>query len=173
MNAQLEMETMEDNHWDLMQEINRKLDILLARTAPKPKTVTKRSAIKHDYPEDFEQVNRAYPQRKPAGNKRAAFAAYSQRKQEGFTAQDILAGARRYRAYTDAEGLTGSKYVMMLSTFLGPRCEFENAWELPEPEVKRPQTRDEWLMYGQKNGIVARTGESWDDLIKRIQESLR
>ena len=167
----LQHDVMEDETWDLMQEINRKLDILLVRTAPKTKAVKKRAAIKHDYPEAFEHIVRAYPQRKPSGSKRAAYAAYSTRQQEGFTYKEMLEGARRYCKYTDAEGLTGGRYVMMLSTFLGPRCEFQNEWEIPEPEVKQPQTDGEWFAAGLAKGLQPRPGESMADFKQRVQRT--
>jgi hypothetical protein len=56
---------------------------------------------------------------------------------------------------------------MQAATFFGPRREWENDWAIPDMATQ-PRTDDEWIAYGQKQGIVARPGESMAEYKQRL-----
>lgn len=71
------------------------------------------------YPEAFLQAVTAYPARHTALDKAAAYRAWGARKNEGYSSEEILAGIERYKRFVAAEGNLGTKFVKMMSTFLG------------------------------------------------------
>jgi hypothetical protein len=170
MDDQVRAELEEDMTWDLMQEINRKLDILLARTAPKVKAV---KPTKFDYDDFFNKVWESYPKRLGNNPKVMAYRAYNARRAENISPEVLAAGVRRYKAFCDATGKTGTEFVMQASTFFGPRYEFEEEWKLPTVENIQPRTNEEWMKKGVSIGVEPRTSESWADYIQRVKGAMQ
>lgn len=79
------------------------------------------------YSTEFELCWAIYPSR-PNNPKKAAYKAWVTRVHAGATEAELLAGTQRYRAYCDAEGLTGTKYVKQASTFYGPEEYWKEPW---------------------------------------------
>ena len=80
---------------------------------------------------DFEEFRAAYPKR--AGSQRwpDAVKSANARIREGYSWQQMLDGAARYRRYVDATGKTGTEYVRQAATFLGKSLGFMEPWEIP------------------------------------------
>ena len=137
---------------------------------PKPRPVKVR---KYDYDAAFNEIWEMYPKRLGNNPKNAAYRAYNARLAEKVAVEDIRAGVERYKAFCDVTHKTGTEFVLQASTFLGPRYEFEEEWTLPTIENIQPRTNDEWFKLGKAKGIEAKIGETWDDLVKRIQGAMR
>ena len=43
----------------------------------------------------------------------------------------MIEGAKRYTAYCEATGKTGTEYVMQAATFLGPERHYLEVWDSP------------------------------------------
>lgn len=82
----------------------------------------------------------AYPHRTGDQGWRKAQKAARARMSEGHTADEMIEGARRYAAFCDATGKTGSEYVKQAATFLGPDKSFMLPWDIP-PSA-RPRERE-------------------------------
>jgi len=81
---------------------------------------------------DFKLV---YPERSGDQGWRKAVRAANQRIAEGHGPAEFIAGARRYAAFCEASGKTGSEYVKQACTFLGPDKPFLLPWHAPpKPE---------------------------------------
>lgn len=52
---------------------------------------------------------------------------------------EMIAGAKRYAAFCEATGKTGSEYVMQAVRFLGPDKYFSQDWEQPREVSKQAQ----------------------------------
>ena len=112
----------------------------------------------------------AYPKRNGSNSKAGAFKAWHARvKQSNDHMAEIHAmfeGVERYAAWCDATNKTGTEVVMQASRFFGPQREYENAWDIPPPEVKVirvPSELDALVKFGKKHGVATRYGESkWD-----------
>lgn len=87
---------------------------------------------------EFDEVRQAYPKRGGGNNWADAEKAYRKRISEGHTHAEIIAGIRRYAEFNDAAGKTGTEYVKMASTFLGPNKSFLEPWTAPRAP---PDTR--------------------------------
>jgi hypothetical protein len=83
---------------------------------------------------EFNQTFSKYPPR-PGDSKKAANRAYNARIREGVLPADIDAGVERYRAYCDAEKITGTKYVKQAVTFFGPDEFWTADWTPTQPQV--------------------------------------
>lgn len=83
-----------------------------------------------EYPPEFETLWQAYPRRQGSNPKNKAFACWSARKREGVAPATMLAGVERYRDYCQLASKAGTEFVLQTQTFLGPRREFENSWEI-------------------------------------------
>lgn len=88
---------------------------------------------RNEYPPEFEAVWDAYPAR-PGANKRDAFKAWSARlnakDETRATAEEMLAGAKAYRAFCLARK-TEPQYIKQPATFFGPSCHFRTEWAVP------------------------------------------
>jgi len=100
---------------------------------------------------DFEEFWSDYPRKV---NKQVALKAYRARRREGVSAEDLLAGRDRYRAYVEAEG-TEEKYIKHGSTFLGPDKHWQEGYRTngpnrnTGPELPRIKLFDPF--YGEKD----------------------
>ena len=153
------------------EQLNRMEDTLnqILELLTKPKREQKVRQL--DYDTNFNAIWEFYPKRLGNNPKNLAYRAYNARRAENISVEVLSAGVLRYNAFCDATRKTGTEFVMQASTFFGPRCEFEEEWTLPTPETSQPRTNDEWLQKGVALGVKARLGESYPDLIKRIQET--
>lgn len=69
---------------------------------------------------------------------------------EGYTADQMMEGCRRYRAFCDHLGKTGTEFVKQASTFLGPDRPFLEQWHLPLNKAEARQDKslsasEQWL----------------------------
>ncbi len=91
---------------------------------------------------DFESFKAAYPQRSGAQPWARAVTEANARINEGATFDAMVDGARRYAAYCDTAGKTGTEYVMQAATFLGPEQHFLEAWNPPLSKSERLHQRN-------------------------------
>lgn len=91
---------------------------------------TKNNTTKNTYTPQFEEAWSVYPKRSGSNPKRAAFKAWNARLKDGGSPPDLLAGTRRYAAWCDAEGQTGTRFVMQARTFFGPEEHWRETWEI-------------------------------------------
>ncbi|EBZ4886736.1 helix-turn-helix domain-containing protein [Salmonella enterica subsp. enterica serovar Bredeney] len=101
-------------------------DIGASADAPAPA----RSA-KQDYSPEFETAWQAYPKRAGGNSKSAAWKHWKARLKDGVKPEDMLAGVKRYAAYCQTTGNTGTQYVKQAATFFGPDRHFEESWQTP------------------------------------------
>ncbi|HEY5800659.1 MAG TPA: hypothetical protein VIT92_10590 [Burkholderiaceae bacterium] len=78
------------------------------------------------YPPEFEQAWQEYPER-PGANKKEAHRAWSARVKAGASADELLAGARRYAAYVAAMQ-TEPQFIKQATTFFGPGDHYKLPW---------------------------------------------
>ena len=83
-----------------------------------------------EYPAEFETLWQAYPRRQGSNPKNKAFACWNARKRDGVAPAVMLAGVERYRDYCMDSQKIGTEFVLQAQTFLGPRREFDNSWEI-------------------------------------------
>ncbi|EAQ6130877.1 GntR family transcriptional regulator [Salmonella enterica] len=107
-------------------------DIGASADAPAPA----RSA-KQDYSPEFETAWQAYPKRAGGNSKSAAWKHWKARLKDGVKPEDMLAGVKRYAAYCQTTGNTGTQYVKQASTFFGPDRHFEESWQISAVPVPR------------------------------------
>lgn len=93
------------------------------------------SAIKHEYPAQFEHFWAIYPRHI---NKVQAFKCWRARMREGITADDLIHAAQNYAEYCRRKGLI-QDYIMYPSTFLGPNRRWEDYIRAPTEEVQVPR----------------------------------
>ena len=101
-------------------------------TNPTPKPVRRSRADAGDNP-DFDAAWSRYPKREGSNPRKAALRAWRGRRQEGVPAADLLAGVERYRAYCEARGMTGQRFVMQAARFFGPDKQYAEAWAVAAP----------------------------------------
>jgi len=92
----------------------------------------------------------AYPRRSGDQGWVKAKRAANARIGEGHTTEDFIAGAKRYAAFCEATGKTGTEYVKQACTFLGPDKPFLNDWKPPPTKAEARQDRNisasqQWL----------------------------
>lgn len=130
-----------------------------SETATPAKPKAKPSA----YTEDFETFWLTMPKRPGSNPKREAFQCYGARLKEGFSAEEILAGASRYYEYLKAIGNLETPYVMQAKRFVGPSQEFTNDWT-PPPSVHPLGSMSREAALEQRSEQVANewaNGEDW------------
>lgn len=86
------------------------------------------------YSPDFEAAWAAYPKR-PNNSKPAAYRTWRARLAEGVTVDELLAGTRAYRAFTDREG-TSPRFVKLAATFYGPDRHYSNDYGTPVQPIR-------------------------------------
>ena len=103
--------------------------------------------MRHDYPQEFEDLWAIYPKRLGGNPKVNAYKAWKTRVAQGYAHTDILQGLERYKAFCDKTGKTGSEFVLQAATFFGPAEWWLEDWSLPDekPEWTRLPFGDEDL----------------------------
>ena len=80
---------------------------------------------------DLELFKAVYPKRSGAQPWGKAIKAANARVKDGAQFISMLDGARRYAAHCEAEGKSGTRFVMQAATFLGPEQHYLEAWDAP------------------------------------------
>lgn len=98
----------------------------------KVRTHTIQTRAKSVSDSDFDRIKSAYPKR--SGNQpwRKARECINARLAEGYTVEDMLAGANRYAEHCAREDKTGTRFVLMAATFYGRELGFTAEWTPPE-----------------------------------------
>ena len=106
-----------------------------AETRARASGPPKRNGLRPE-PAWFVEFRQAYPER--AGNPQwdQALTAAEERIREGCRPEDMVAGAKRYAAYIEATGATGSQYVKSATNFLGSGRLFLSAWTAPTKGIR-------------------------------------
>ncbi|EOC0702571.1 hypothetical protein ACIU3Q_005787 [Salmonella enterica subsp. enterica serovar Kokomlemle] len=86
---------------------------------------------KQNYSPEFEAAWQAYPKRAGGNSKSAAWKYWKARLKDGVKPEDMLAGVKRYAAYCQLTGNTGTQFVKQAATFFGPDRHFEESWQAP------------------------------------------
>lgn len=86
---------------------------------------------KQDYSPEFETAWQVYPKRAGGNSKAAAFKAWKARLKDGVKPETMLAGVKRYAAYSRTTGSTGTQFVKQAATFFGPDRHFDEPWQAP------------------------------------------
>jgi hypothetical protein len=92
----------------------------------------------------------AYPSRAGDQGWREAQRAANARISAGYTPEQIIEGARRYAAFCEAKGDTGTQYVKRAAAFLGPENHFLEPWNPPPTKSQVRQDKNiaaslQWL----------------------------
>lgn len=96
-----------------------------------------------------------YPKRQGTNSKHDAERMWTARVRDGVSPATMLDGVRRYRAYCDAQGSTGTPFVMQAVRFLGTGKHYEEAWasEQTMPAMYGPDGvtyTPEWLAWAER-----------------------
>lgn len=107
-------------------------------------------------PIEFEDLRRIYPKRAGDQGWSKALKACGARLKEGYSWQEIIAGAERYAIFCRATGKVGTEFAKQAATFVGPEKHFLQPWGLPanKAEVTRNQNVDaslQWLAEQEQN----------------------
>lgn len=94
--------------------------------APAPKR-----SSRDEYSPEFEAAWQAYPKRTGGNPKPGAWKHWKARLKEGVKPEAMLEGVKRYAAFMQATGNTGTQYVKQAATFFGPDRHFEESWQVP------------------------------------------
>jgi len=100
------------------------------------KNTTAVSRPRHAYPDEFESVWTAYPNRLGGNPKNRAFKAWNARRSEGHTPEEMAEGVERYARFCNATNKTGTELVKQAATFFGPDKGFLETWQTA-PKVTR------------------------------------
>ena len=113
----------------------------------KKKTTTAPSVP--DEPPEFTEFKLLYPKRSGTQPWKRALKAINARLKKNALWQDILDGTKRYAAYCDTTGKSGTEYVMQAATFCGPELHFLEPWKPPpkKSEIQRDKNVDAALEF--------------------------
>jgi hypothetical protein len=111
-------------------------DVAHTDTYTDKKNTTAVSRPRHEYPDEFESVWTAYPNRLGGNPKNRAFKAWNARRSEGHTPEEIAEGVERYARFCNATNKTGTELVKQAATFFGPDKGFLETWQTA-PKVTR------------------------------------
>jgi hypothetical protein len=81
-----------------------------------------------EYPPTFDALWTVYPKRTGGNSKKESYSAWRARLRAGVPAEVLHAGVERYAAFCDAEGKTGTQFVMQGKTFFGPADHYLEPW---------------------------------------------
>lgn len=98
-----------------------------------------------------------YPKRAGDPNVAGGRRCWSARLKEGHTAEQMLAGARRYAAFIRATGKDGTEFVQQYTRFLGPSKPFLLPWD-PPAALEDPRRAAE------RERAQAAERREWEDL---------
>lgn len=91
---------------------------------------------------EFEKIWACFPSRVGSNSKAKALKAFRARLDEGCSAEEMLAGVKRYAAFIRATGKENTQYVKMAASFLGPDKEFREPWEIPSAKISPLYSRE-------------------------------
>ena len=91
---------------------------------------------------EFAEFKNIYPLRSGSQPWSRAVKVIRMRLGEGDQWDAILAGARRYAAYCDAVGKTGTEYVMQAATFCDSDKHFLEPWQPPPTKSESQQDKN-------------------------------
>lgn len=136
-----------------------------------------RASRKGEFLEDFEIVWGLYPKR-PGASKADALKAYTARRKEGVTAEEIAEGVKRYAKYCAAE-ISEPKFIKQPETFFGPGRHFESDWNsslnnsqpVIEEQLESAQTKIQFKWHDGK--IRESTYQEIDDELERMGRARR
>jgi len=83
---------------------------------------------KSAYPAEFDHLWALKPNRGPGNNKRKCYRAYCTRLKEGHAHKDMLSGMLAYKECCRQDGSLNTKWTMMMATFFGVNCHFDDDW---------------------------------------------
>lgn len=100
----------------------------------------KKKQPKRDEPsQEFLLAWNSYPKRDGPNPRKTAWDAWKARIRAGTDPSELLAGVKRYAAWIEDKGQSGTRFVMMASTFFGPGEHWRETYGGPvEPEWWRP-----------------------------------
>lgn len=138
-----------DQDQDLYQDSDKKKNPSASATPTREQSVS----CETDWVLDFKLV---YPDRAGDQGWRKAQRAGHARLAEGHTADEFIAGAKRYAAFCESQGKTGTEYVKQACTFLGPDKPFLLPWTIPPNKAEVRQNRnisasEQWLRQQEAN----------------------
>jgi uncharacterized protein YdaU (DUF1376 family) len=116
----------------------------------KNKKPDRRTARAADEPDGFVSIRIEYPKRSGGQRWGDALKFYARRIAEGTRPEDILAGVKRYAAYTRATGIERTEKVQQAATFLGDNRGYLELWQ-PPPRALSPVERVQQRM-AMRNG---------------------
>jgi len=90
--------------------------------------------------QEFETAWKQYPKRSGDNPKLKAWHAWCVRLKEGVRTTDMLDGVRRYAAWCDVSGKTGTEFIMQAATFFGKNSRYAETWVLPSVNGAGEQT---------------------------------
>ena len=105
------------------------------------KTVAHAMSQNEPYSPPFEEAWALYPRRSGANPKREAWGAWNARlRSKKLVAPiDMIQGVKRYAAWCDATGKTGTETVMQARRFFGPSECFKEQWVVGAPQTPTTQ----------------------------------
>lgn len=132
---------------DLDQDIYQDKDKIKNPSASSTPTREQKVSRETDWLLDFKLV---YPDRAGDQGWRKAQRAGHARLAEGHTTAEFINGAKRYAAFCEAQGKTGTEFVKQAATFLGPDKPFLLPWDIPPNKAEIRQNRnisasEQWL----------------------------
>lgn len=77
----------------------------------------------------FSQAISSYPKNPHHRNLYAIQKIWVERRIDGFSSEQLLAGVKKYRTYCDGINITGKQSVMSLARFFGDELNFDNQWD--------------------------------------------
>lgn len=121
-----------------------------------------------NYDKQFMEFFNSYPKRSSTMRKSEAYSIWQQALNAGVSAEEMIAGAKRYKAYCDKEGISGTVFVMQPSNFIIQQ-EYENEF-MTEQEVKETEWEQACRLAREK-GLESFKGspyETKDQFIERV-----
>ncbi|UAN55376.1 DNA-binding protein [Serratia sp. JSRIV004] len=107
---------------------------------------------RHEYTPEFEAAWMDYPRRPGSPDKHSAFKSWNARLRDGVTPEAMQEGVRRYAAFVEATGKSGTEFIKQAKTFFGPSKHFEDEWAITSGENHaefRPNQNDQRSYYEQ------------------------
>ena len=89
-------------------------------TLPTLSNLKRKENNRRKYPDQFEEVWSAYPDRKGSNSKGEAYRKYRARVNEGIEHQELLQSVINYKKECQLEDKTGTPYIKQTATFFGP-----------------------------------------------------
>jgi hypothetical protein len=116
------------------------------------KTKKNTTAASRPTKNEFEAFKAIYPKRGGSQPWSRALKAINARLGEGHTWDQILDGARRYKAFCRATGKERTEYVLQAATFCGPDKRFLEPWAAPatKADVRQRSNQDAFAAAKQK-----------------------